>query len=592
MVVPSEELWRRCNARAAGLRPFLTNCSINLQGAASRSAGSPNAVGLQRAVRQALWQAQTFKQHVQHDIGVLEKFSTENDPKLPQLRASLKEEEAEAMALCAAFSRIKESLLPSPSLLQTSPSPKEIDVHGQCEPTQNLAVLAQAPAKGFGEEDATATGQAKDAREEVAGKSCDAVHAEAAEERCLWETNCPEDVDAHTANSTVYSPLTDEGPQDSNESLPLTNEHNQLVLDPKQLCSCEGVVDQNLAPLAEVVEETEKTTAECELLFEGLLGKASARIALALPCKELFALRLASKTSLNDTNQQIEERLKRLWFEAARSPNSRTRQSPAASPSKVEDDSASEASLGSTSRQEDIGNMTDIGDMADTETLESKQRHDSHPMDTEYRVAESSSPKSDVISQKSVPLDVPIFLNIYDVTHYSGVQWLNALFANQYSPIKFGGIFHIGVQIGHKEWSYGYKAEGTGVFWTPPLFQAAHHFRETVRMPPTKLSKRKIATVITELEEEWTGPSYNVFGRNCCHFADALCQRLQIGNVPEWTCRLANIGSTAAEAFRLLDSPALMPLSLCSKAPTLPIALPAPEVTDMPEPTSPTGTDI
>ena len=428
------------------------------------------------------------------------------------------------------------------------------------------------------DEDTTPTGQAKDAREEVAGKRCDAVHAEAAEEeRCLWETNCPEDVDAHTANSTVYSPLTDEGPKDSNESLPLTNEHNQLVLDPKQLCSCEGVVDQNLAPLAEVVEETEKTTAECKLLFEGLLGKASARIALALPCKELFALRLASKTSLNDTNQQIEERLKRLWIEAARSPNSRTRQSPAASPSKVEDDSESEASLGSTSRQEDIGNMTDVGDMADTETLESKHRHDSHPADTEYRVAESSSPKSDVISQKSVPLDVPIFLNIYDVTHYSGVQWLNALFANQYSPFKFGGIFHIGVQIGQKEWSYGYKAEGTGVFWTPPLFQAAHHFRETVRMPPTKLSKRKIATVITELEEEWTGPSYNVFGRNCCHFADALCQRLQIGNVPEWTCRcslllfsfcytirrcllifrdmylcrgLANIGSTAAEAFR------------------------------------------
>lgn len=37
--------------------------------------------------------------------------------------------------------------------------------------------------------------------------------------------------------------------------------------------------------------------------------------------------------------------------------------------------------------------------------------------------------------------------------------------------------------------------------------------------------------------------------------------------------------SRATEAFRLLDSPALMPLSLCSKAPALPIALPAPEVT-------------
>lgn len=229
---------------------------------------------------------------------------------------------------------------------------------------------------------------------------------------------------------------------------------------------------------------------------------------------------------------------------------------------------------------------------------EHDQNDQSPPAESGQQSSQSpapESPKSDehgVSHQKSAPHDVPIFLNIYDVTHYAGVQWLNALFANQYSPVKFGGIFHIGVQIGQKEWSYGYKADGTGVFWTPPLFQAAHHFRESVRMAPTKFSKRRIASVITELEAEWTGRSYNVFGRNCCHFADALCQRLDIGRVPEWTCRLANIGSTAAEeAFRLLDGPTFMPLSLCSKAPAIPAALPAPEV--LPElPGAPSGVDI
>ena len=225
--------------------------------------------------------------------------------------------------------------------------------------------------------------------------------------------------------------------------------------------------------------------------WEDLLGASN--IAPALPCKELFALRLASKTALQKTNRQIEERLKQLWLEAVRpSP----RKSPTSSRSEKDEDDQLEAS------------------------------------------SPQQSPRNeDVSPQKSAPHDVPIFLNIYDVTHYAGVQWLNCLFANQYSPVKLGGIFHIGVQIGQKEWSYGYKAEGTGVFWTPPLFQAAHHFRESVPMGLTKLSTRRIASVITELEAEWTGPSYNVLGRNCCHFADALCQRLDIGHVPEWTCR-------------------------------------------------------
>lgn len=130
-----------------------------------------------------------------------------------------------------------------------------------------------------------------------------------------------------------------------------------------------------------------------------------------------------------------------------------------------------------------------------------------------------------------------MILNIYDVSREEGIQWFNALFANQYSPVKAGGIFHIGVQMGQEEWSYGYTEAGTGVFSTPPRFAAAHHFRESICMAPTKLSKRRIASVITDLQAEWVGRSYNLFDHNCCHFADALCQRLGVGNVPEWTYR-------------------------------------------------------
>ena len=133
--------------------------------------------------------------------------------------------------------------------------------------------------------------------------------------------------------------------------------------------------------------------------------------------------------------------------------------------------------------------------------------------------------------------DVQIFLHIYDVTHASAVQWLNSIFANVHSPVKFAGMVHIGVQIGFNEWSFGYAAHGTGVFSSTPCCTATHHYRQTVPMGPTKLSKGQIATVISELQSEWAGSSYNLLSRNCVHFADALCQHLEIGRVPEWTMR-------------------------------------------------------
>ncbi|CAE7556320.1 unnamed protein product [Symbiodinium natans] len=156
------------------------------------------------------------------------------------------------------------------------------------------------------------------------------------------------------------------------------------------------------------------------------------------------------------------------------------------------------------------------------------------------------SPKNEAARAPSVE-ETPVKLNIYDVTNNPTVQWINSLFANQYSPVKFGGIFHVGVQIGSREWAFGYKPSGTGVFWTPPLFAGAHHFRETIDMPPTTLSRTEIAEVMTSLEAKWSGPSYSVFRRNCCHFADEVCELLGVGSIPEWTYRLANIGSTAAE---------------------------------------------
>jgi hypothetical protein len=127
--------------------------------------------------------------------------------------------------------------------------------------------------------------------------------------------------------------------------------------------------------------------AYATLNLTDLIGTASARIATCLVCKELFALRMVSKATLKNTNEQIEQLVKRLWFDG---------------PLKQEMDDPG------SSRSEGV----------------------------EVSASEDHS-----------VLNSDIFLNIYDVTKSEGVQWVNGLFANQYSPIKLGGLFHIGVRI-------------------------------------------------------------------------------------------------------------------------------------------------
>lgn len=482
-------------------------------------------------VLRALWQAENYFEDVDKDRQLLMSFH-DVGPKLAELEEALKKQAAEASALCDAFHRIKDSL----SANATEESPKE--THSPCE-QRPLECTQPGPAQDFDSE-LPATGKPEQGMEleaepriEVASEAqSDLLHVEAfgTEDAELKEVTELEELQHKThIEGNTYEPSGWETASECQSASEASNSGAESVAGHSTLsasrttvpspidCSnlAEGKVD---CDVAELVEDARSRVPSIRL--EDLAGQPCIYLVTFLPCRDLFSLRLTSKMALADTAQEIQDRLKKIWFEAL-------------SPSSTGADSSGE-------------------------------RRAAH-------ADESSEGES---RPHRTPNDVAIFLNVYDVTHYSGVQWLNALFANQYSPIKFGGIFHVGVQIGHKEWSYGYKADGTGVFWTPPLYQAAHHFRESIRMQPTHLTQEEISNVIRDLEAEWTGPSYNVFRRNCCHFADAVCQRLGVGPLPEWTYRLANIGSTAAEAFRLLDGPVL-PLSMCSRAPA---ALPAPDV--------------
>jgi len=97
----------------------------------------------------------------------------------------------------------------------------------------------------------------------------------------------------------------------------------------------------------------------------------------------------------------------------------------------------------------------------------------------------------------------------------------------------------VGVEVYGKEWIFGYSPSGPGVGAIQPLSHPDHNFRETIDMGSTELSLEDVAFVIHSLRREYTGLSYNLLSRNCCHFADALCQSLGVGSIPEWICRLA-----------------------------------------------------
>lgn len=148
---------------------------------------------------------------------------------------------------------------------------------------------------------------------------------------------------------------------------------------------------------------------------------------------------------------------------------------------------------------------------------------------------------------------LPVQLHVYDVSRHSSVQWINTVLANRYSPVKFGGFFHVGVEVDGKEWSFGHCPVGTGVAWAAPRTQAAHNFRETLKLPASKLTASEVQAVVRTLQAEYVGCSYNLFHRNCCHFADDLCQRLGVGQIPPWVYRLASLGGGAVQALGGLD---------------------------------------
>lgn len=147
---------------------------------------------------------------------------------------------------------------------------------------------------------------------------------------------------------------------------------------------------------------------------------------------------------------------------------------------------------------------------------------------------------------------LPVRIHIYDVSHNTGIRRLNSVLAHRRSPVKFGGVFHAGVEVAGLEWCFGQCDVGTGIKVGLPRKHDDHHYRQTVTVAQrTSLSADEVASLIAQLKMEWPGCDYQDLRRNCCHFADEFCRRLGVGVLPAWVYRLARIGARAEGALRM-----------------------------------------
>mmetsp|Transcript_147376 Transcript_147376/g.274655 ORF Transcript_147376/g.274655 Transcript_147376/m.274655 type:complete len:574 (-) Transcript_147376:80-1801(-) len=122
-----------------------------------------------------------------------------------------------------------------------------------------------------------------------------------------------------------------------------------------------------------------------------------------------------------------------------------------------------------------------------------------------------------------------VFVHVYD-WGTSGLTTLLNSYAHQL------GAFHSGVEIYGSEWCFGGTVDSTatGIIRIPPRSNTEHQYRTTIPMGVTKLTPSQVESTMEALKEKWLGHTYDMFTKNCNHFADALCCSLGCDHIPAW----------------------------------------------------------
>jgi len=163
-----------------------------------------------------------------------------------------------------------------------------------------------------------------------------------------------------------------------------------------------------------------------------------------------------------------------------------------------------------------------------------------------------TKPKRPAVTSSASDDGIPVILHIYTASKSGSIQRVNRFTKD---IVDAGGVFHGGVEVLGKEYSFGWTPSGTGVYSTPPGENEMHEYREAIRMGRTSLTKKEVTKILKTMAQDWTGDSYDLIRKNCCHFCEAFCSRLGVGGLPAWVNRFANTGAVLQDRARqVLDA--------------------------------------
>jgi len=99
-----------------------------------------------------------------------------------------------------------------------------------------------------------------------------------------------------------------------------------------------------------------------------------------------------------------------------------------------------------------------------------------------------------------------------------------------------GGIFHCGIEVHGKEWSFG-----NGVYSTQPRELPA--YRKSISLGVTHLDAEQAENTLLEEKELWRPEDYDLLSRNCIDFCQRATELLGVNPLPPWVGRFPDIGS-------------------------------------------------
>merc|ERR1711998_603755 len=132
-------------------------------------------------------------------------------------------------------------------------------------------------------------------------------------------------------------------------------------------------------------------------------------------------------------------------------------------------------------------------------------------------------------SKKMTEQDSLVVVHVYDLLP----TYLNAM----------AGVYHTGIEVQGREYNFGEN----GVWVSRPRecgIPGAVH-RESITIGRVSLTELEVGKIMERYEVDWAN-CYDLVGRNCNDFCDALCRELVGCELPRWINRTANVGAFLA----------------------------------------------